>query len=104
MGEGEGVLRDSCEAVDGEHPRVICGGVFSPTYSGNDPYAATFGQAYLGLSVYEPGVSISSCFNIGDTWHNEHWQGPHGGFGTSVMQIMWYSWLIKLFITTLSLG
>jgi H+/Cl- antiporter ClcA len=70
-----------------------------PTYSGNDPYGATFGQAYLGLSVYEPGVSISSCFNMGTTWQVE---GP--AFGTPVMSIMWYSWLIKLFLTTVSLG
>jgi len=71
----------------------------SPTYSGNDPYGATFGQAYLGLSVYEPGVSISSCFNMGNTWQAA---GPE--FGTPVMSIMWYSWLIKLMLTTLSLG
>jgi H+/Cl- antiporter ClcA len=77
----------------------------SSTYSGNDPASATFGQAYLGLSVYEPGVSISSCFNIADTWQgNKEWTGPHGGYGTPVMSIMWYSWLIKLFLTTLSLG
>jgi H+/Cl- antiporter ClcA len=71
----------------------------SPTYSGNDPYGATFGQAYLGLSVYEPGVSISSCFNMGPYWEKE---GPVKG--TPVMSIEWYSWLIKLFLTTLSLG
>lgn len=64
-------------------------------YDGTDPKTSTFGQAYLGLSVYEPGVSISSCFLPGNTWPNTT---------TTVMNIEWYSWLIKLMFTTITLG
>jgi H+/Cl- antiporter ClcA len=67
-------------------------------YDGTDPYSSTFGQAYLGLSVYEPGVSITSCFlNRTATAFDSH---P----GVSVMKIEWYSWLIKLMLTTITLG
>merc|ERR1719329_261991 len=66
---------------------------FSSTYNGTDPKSYTFGQAYLGLSVYEPGVSISSCF-VKDTMLD----------GTQVQPIEWYSFLLKLLFTTATLG
>jgi H+/Cl- antiporter ClcA len=75
---------------------------FSSTYAGNDIKTSTFGQAYLGLSVYEPGVSISSCFlrnASAPIW------GGHGPLaGTQVQPIMWYSFLLKLIFTTVTLG
>lgn len=67
----------------------------SPTYDGTDASSATFAQAYLGLSVYEPGVSISSCFLAKPEYGEEH---------TPVQSIMWYSFLLKLIFTTVTLG
>jgi H+/Cl- antiporter ClcA len=67
----------------------------SPTYDGTDARSATFAQAYLGLSVYEPGVSINSCFLP---------QPIHGEKSTPVQSIMWYSFLLKLLFTTVTLG
>merc|ERR1712070_136897 len=74
---------------------------FSTTYAGNDIPSSTFAQAYLGLSVYEPGVSISSCFlknASAPVWE----KGPLAG--TQVEPIMWYSFLLKLLLTTVCLG
>jgi H+/Cl- antiporter ClcA len=67
----------------------------SSTYDGTDASSATFAQAYQGLSVYEPGVSISSCFLIAPEYGEEH---------TPVQSIMWYSFLLKLIFTTVTLG
>jgi H+/Cl- antiporter ClcA len=72
---------------------------FSPTYDGTDASSATFGQAYLGLSVYEPGVSISSCLLAKPLW-----PGEPGEEDIPVQPIMWYSFLIKLIFTTVTLG
>jgi H+/Cl- antiporter ClcA len=71
----------------------------SPTYDGTDAKSSTFGQAYLGLSVYEPGVSISSCFLKEPFWPAEEGEEP-----IPVQPIMWYSFLIKLILTTCTLG
>jgi H+/Cl- antiporter ClcA len=74
---------------------------FSSTYAGNDASSSTFAQAYLGLSVYEPGVSISSCFlrnASAPVWG----QGPLAG--TPVQAITWYAFLLKLIFTTVTLG
>jgi len=90
---------------------------FARNYNGTDQKSSTFGQAYLGLSVYEPGASISSCFyNFRQTVpaldpksypdgpgcpSKEH---PLGVCNDHVQPIMWYSFLLKLLFTTVTLG
>lgn len=57
-------------------------------YDGTDPRSYTFAQPYLGLGVDSPGVSISTAFQ----------RNPAGP------GVAWYSFMLKLLLTTLTLG
>lgn len=73
------------------------GFIFPSTYNGTDAKESTFAQAYLGLSVYEPGTSINTCF-MDQNGSSAHPPPP------PVQQIHWYSFLLKLIFTTMTLG